>query len=162
MVEWRIYALIYWAIIGSNNGLSSVRRQAMILTNPRLLLIDPLCAMTPFNSIFCLSGKLEKRYHDNTFVYFVSIGISSEIFTAHLVPAMCMPLSNGTCVCSSSNNMFYSLLLFLIYSLVFKSHNNTLESSVSFFYYRTLTNVSSTNRGFPAKRALPAILKHGR
>ena len=31
--EWRIYASLNWVIIGSDNGLSPVRRQAIIWTN---------------------------------------------------------------------------------------------------------------------------------
>ena len=39
--EWRIYALLNYAIIGSDNGLSPVRRQTIILTNDGLLSIWP-------------------------------------------------------------------------------------------------------------------------
>ena len=41
-VEWRIYASLNWVIIGSDNGLSPVRRQAIIWTNAGILLIGPL------------------------------------------------------------------------------------------------------------------------
>ena len=40
--EWRIYASLNWVIIGSDNGLSPVRRQAIIWTNAGILLIGPL------------------------------------------------------------------------------------------------------------------------
>ena len=40
--EWRIYASLNWVIIGSDNGLSIVRRQAIIWTNAGILLIGPL------------------------------------------------------------------------------------------------------------------------
>ena len=40
--EWRIYASLNWAIIGSDNGLSPVWCQAIIWTNARILLIWPL------------------------------------------------------------------------------------------------------------------------
>ena len=40
--EWRIYASLNWVIIGSDNGLSPVRRQAIIWTNAVVLLIGPL------------------------------------------------------------------------------------------------------------------------
>ena len=40
--EWRIYASLNWVIIGSDNGLSPVRRQAIICTNVVILLIWPL------------------------------------------------------------------------------------------------------------------------
>ena len=42
MAEWRIYASLNWVIIGSDNGLSPVRRQAIIWTNAGILLIGPL------------------------------------------------------------------------------------------------------------------------
>ena len=41
-VEWRKYASLSWVIIGSDNGLSPVRRQAIIWTNAGILLIEPL------------------------------------------------------------------------------------------------------------------------
>ena len=52
-VDWRIYALTHWGrvthicvseltIIGSDNGLSPQRRQAIIWTNDGILLIEPL------------------------------------------------------------------------------------------------------------------------
>ena len=37
--KWRIYASLKWVIIGSENGLSLVRRQAIIWTNAGILLI---------------------------------------------------------------------------------------------------------------------------
>ena len=37
--EWRIYASLNWVILGSDNGLSPVRRQAIIWTNSGILLI---------------------------------------------------------------------------------------------------------------------------
>ena len=40
--EWRIYASLNWVIIGSDNGLSPVRRQAIIRTNAEILLIGTL------------------------------------------------------------------------------------------------------------------------
>ena len=40
--EWRIYASLNWVIIGSDNGSSPVRRQAIIWTNARILLIHTL------------------------------------------------------------------------------------------------------------------------
>ena len=40
--EWRIYASPTKAMIGSNNGLSPVRRQAIIWTNAILFSIRPL------------------------------------------------------------------------------------------------------------------------
>ena len=40
--EWRMYASLNWIIIGSDNGLSPVRRQAIIWTNGGILLIGPL------------------------------------------------------------------------------------------------------------------------
>ena len=40
--EWRIYASLNWVIIGSDNGLSPVRCQAIIWTNAGILLIGPL------------------------------------------------------------------------------------------------------------------------
>ena len=40
--EWRIHASLNWVIIGSDNGLSPVRRQAIIWTNTGILLIGPL------------------------------------------------------------------------------------------------------------------------
>ena len=40
--EWRIYASLNWAIIGSDNGLSPVRRQSIIWTNAAIFLIGPL------------------------------------------------------------------------------------------------------------------------
>ena len=39
--EWRIYASLNWAIIGSDNGLSPVQREAIIWTNAEILLIGP-------------------------------------------------------------------------------------------------------------------------
>ena len=47
--EWRIYASLNWAITGSDNGLSPVRRQAIIWTNAGILLIGALG--TNFNEI---------------------------------------------------------------------------------------------------------------
>ena len=38
----RIYASVNWVSIGSNNGLSPDRRQAIIWTNAGILLIAPL------------------------------------------------------------------------------------------------------------------------
>ena len=40
--EWRIYASVNFTIIGSDNGLSPDRRQAIIWTNAGILLIWPL------------------------------------------------------------------------------------------------------------------------
>ena len=40
--KWRIYASLNWVIIGSDNGLSPVRCQAIIWTNAGILLIGPL------------------------------------------------------------------------------------------------------------------------
>ena len=40
--EWSIYSSPSWAIIGSNNNLSPVRRQAIIWTNAVFLSIGPL------------------------------------------------------------------------------------------------------------------------
>ena len=40
--EWRIFASLNWVIIVSDNGLSPVRRQAIIWTNAGILLIGPL------------------------------------------------------------------------------------------------------------------------
>ena len=40
--KWRIYALIYQTIIGSDNVCSPVRHQAIIWTNAGLLLIGPM------------------------------------------------------------------------------------------------------------------------
>ena len=40
--EWRIYASLNWVTIGSDNGLSPLRRQAIIWTNVVILLIRPL------------------------------------------------------------------------------------------------------------------------
>ena len=40
--EWRIYASVNWAFIGSNNGLSTDWHQAIIWTNAGILLIGPL------------------------------------------------------------------------------------------------------------------------
>ena len=39
--EWRMYASVKHAAIDSNNGLSPVRRQAIIWTNAALLSIKP-------------------------------------------------------------------------------------------------------------------------
>ena len=47
--EWRIYASVNKAIIGSDDGLSPVRRQAIICTNDHLLFIGPL--RTKFSGI---------------------------------------------------------------------------------------------------------------
>ena len=40
--EWRIYASVKYAIIGSDNGLSLVRRQVIIWTTDGLLSVGPL------------------------------------------------------------------------------------------------------------------------
>ena len=40
--EWRIYASLNWVIIGADNGLSPVQRQAIIWTNDGILLMQPL------------------------------------------------------------------------------------------------------------------------
>ena len=40
--RWRIYASLNWVLICSDNGLSPVRRQAIIWTNAGILLIGPL------------------------------------------------------------------------------------------------------------------------
>ena len=48
-VEWRIYALATKAIIGSDNGLLPVRREAIIWTNAGILLIWP--SWTNFNEM---------------------------------------------------------------------------------------------------------------
>ena len=40
--EWRIYASVTLTTIGSNNGLSPGRRQAIIRTNAGMLLMEPL------------------------------------------------------------------------------------------------------------------------
>ena len=40
--EWRIYASLNWIIIGSDNGLSPVRRQAIIWNIAGIMLIGPL------------------------------------------------------------------------------------------------------------------------
>ena len=40
--EWRIYESLNWAVIGSDNGLSPIRHQAIIWTNAGILLIGPL------------------------------------------------------------------------------------------------------------------------
>ena len=47
--EWRIYASVTYAIIGSDNGLSPGRCQAIIWISVRILLIGPL--RTSFNEI---------------------------------------------------------------------------------------------------------------
>ena len=39
--EWRIYAAVNYATIGSDNGLSPVRRQTIIWNNAGILLIRP-------------------------------------------------------------------------------------------------------------------------
>ena len=39
--EWRIFASVNWATFGSNNGLSPVRRQAIVWTNTDILPIRP-------------------------------------------------------------------------------------------------------------------------
>ena len=39
--EWRTYPSVSWVIIGSDNGLSPNRHQAIIWTNAELLLIGP-------------------------------------------------------------------------------------------------------------------------
>ena len=44
--EWRIYASVTYANIGSNNWLSPVRRQAIIWTNAGIFLIGPLAAIS--------------------------------------------------------------------------------------------------------------------
>ena len=41
LVEWRIYALVTYVNIGSDNGLSPMRCQAIIWTNADLLSIKP-------------------------------------------------------------------------------------------------------------------------
>ena len=48
--EWRIYASVNWAIIGSDNGMSPGRRQAIIWTNAGILPIRTL--WTNFSDIF--------------------------------------------------------------------------------------------------------------
>ena len=48
--EWRIYASSNWVIIGSDNGLLPVRRQAIIWTNAGILLNGP--SGTNFSEIF--------------------------------------------------------------------------------------------------------------
>ena len=40
--EWRIYALVTYETIDSDNSLSPFRRQAIIWTNAGILLIGPL------------------------------------------------------------------------------------------------------------------------
>ena len=40
--EWHIYASVNYTIMGSDNGLSPGRRQAIIGTNAGILLIGPL------------------------------------------------------------------------------------------------------------------------
>ena len=42
LTEWRIYASVNYTIIGSHNGLSPIRRQAIIWTNAGILSIEPL------------------------------------------------------------------------------------------------------------------------
>ena len=39
--EWRIYSLVNWTIIGSDNDLAHVRLQTIIRTNTELLSIHP-------------------------------------------------------------------------------------------------------------------------
>ena len=48
--EWRIYASVNYAIIGSDNGLSPGRRQAIIWTNAGILLIGSLGERTSMKS----------------------------------------------------------------------------------------------------------------
>ena len=48
--RWVWYASVNWVSIGSDNGLSPIRRQAIILTNAGLLSIGPLG--TNFSEIF--------------------------------------------------------------------------------------------------------------
>ena len=60
--EWRIYALVNLAIIGSDNGLSPGRCQAITWTNDGILLIGPLG--TNFNEILMEIHKfLFKNMH---------------------------------------------------------------------------------------------------
>ena len=53
--QWRIYASVNYAIIGSDNGLSPGRRQAIIWTNDVILLIGHLG--TNFNDFFFIKIK---------------------------------------------------------------------------------------------------------
>ena len=77
--EWRIYASLNWVIIGSDNGLSPVRHQAIIWTNAGILLIGPLG--TNFGEIliriqtFSFKKLHLKRRLQND-VYFVSASMS--------------------------------------------------------------------------------------
>ena len=48
--EWHIYASVNYTIIGSDNGFTAGRRQAIIWTNAGILLIRPLG--TNFSEIF--------------------------------------------------------------------------------------------------------------
>ena len=73
--EWRIYASLNWVIIGSDNGLSPVRCQAIIWIIVGILLIGPLG--TNFSEILngiqtvLLKNFIWKRRLQNG-VYFVS------------------------------------------------------------------------------------------
>ena len=48
--ERRIYVSMNWVIVGSDNGLSPIRRQAIFCTNAEILLIGP--SETKFSEIF--------------------------------------------------------------------------------------------------------------
>ena len=59
--KWHIHASLNWVIIGSNNGLSPVQRQAIIWTNAGILLIGPLD--TNFSEILIVIQTLFKKLH---------------------------------------------------------------------------------------------------
>ena len=58
--EWRIYASLNWVTIGSDNGLSPGRRQAIIWTNAGILLIGPLGTNFSENLIAILTFSFTK------------------------------------------------------------------------------------------------------
>ena len=61
--EWRMYAPVIQAIIGSDNGFSPVRRLAIIRTNAGVLLIEPM--VTKFSEI--LIRFITIFIHENAF-----------------------------------------------------------------------------------------------
>ena len=82
--EWRIYASLHtwlnWLIIGSGNGLSPVRCQAITWTNDDLLLIGPSWTALSEISIGILTYLLMKMY----FCHSRSTKVAYDHITSHM------------------------------------------------------------------------------
>ena len=84
--ELRIYASLNWIIIGSDNGVSPVRRLTIIWTNSGILLIGPLATKIQWN-VYRNSNIFIQEI-----VYFVSDSMNQYYSTIHKVVRYIWPV----------------------------------------------------------------------